>query len=491
MESEAKNLCKQAKDDMVQKDYEKAIDRLERALGIFRDLKKEKEVTKTAQDLVKAYEKQAVVVNKIGDELYKQKKYEEAIKYYQNSVEIVTKSNDKKNIDNYKKELQKTYEKFAMDINKQADQLKKEKKFPEAIEIYSKSVNLMEKAYNTEKADEFKKELTQTASLYAKDINKQADKEFKQKNYQKSLELYEKSLENAQKSQDQKLITDFTKELYKNYEALAKELEQSAENAIEEGNYDDALNKLGNALNFIKKTNDQKKIDQMEKKVSKVFETHAENINQAGDEAFKKEDYPKAIEIYHNSLEMAKKSKNNKLISNYDTELDKTFEKYAEIVNEKGDEALKAKNYEEAENIYRDSVKLAKESQKESLVDNYSGELKKTLETWSKTYQDTASKALKAGTFDKAVSDFEKALEIIKRTEDEDEIKEYNKDLIDAYEKWADKLNKDGDLAFDSKKYQQAVDLYSKACGLIEKTKDEEKIKKLAKDRDKAVKKLT
>ncbi|MHA1378359.1 MAG: tetratricopeptide repeat protein [Candidatus Helarchaeota archaeon] len=491
MEEEAKTLFKQAKEDMREKDFDKAIDRLDRALEIYRDLGKEKDKTKVAKELVKAYEKQAEIVNKLGDQLYKQKKYEEAIGYYKESVELITKTGQSKDIEKFEKEIRKTYEKLAIDINKQADQLKKEKKFEEAMEVYTKSIDLMKKTYNSDKVNEFMKELAKTCGEYAKEINKQADKEFKLKNYRKSLELYESSIKIADKSNDPKLIKDFTKELYKNYEVIAKQLQDSAEELIDKDNFDEALEKLGNSLRFIQKTGDEDKIEKLEKKISKLYEKHAENINKAGDEAFKNKDYPKAIDIYNNSLEMAKKSQNEKLIDNYQKELDKVFEKYAEQVNKEGDEAFKLGDYEKAEMIYIKSVGLATESGKESLINKYAKELRKTLEKWAKEQKEMAKQALEDKQYEKCIEDYKFALDIIKRTEDEGEIQEYLEDLQDAYEKWSDILNKRGDLAYDAKNYEEAVQIYSKAVDLIEQTENEKKIKKYQKDRDKAMKKLT
>ncbi len=491
MEEQAKTLFKQAKEDMNEKDYDKAIDRLNRALELYRDLGKPKEKTNVAKELVKAYEKQAETVNKLADELYKQKKYEEAIQYYRESVELIKKTGQAKDTEKYEKELRKAYERLAIDVNKEADQLKKEKKFEEAIEVYTKSIDLMKKTYNEDKVNEFSKELAKTCEEFGKDINKQADKEFKSKNYKNSLELYEKSIAVAGKSNNPKLIQDFTKELNKNYEVLAKQLEESAANFIDKDEYEEALDKLGNALIFIKKTNDEDKIEKMEQKVSKVFEKHAEKINEAGDAAFKSKDYPKAIEIYHNSLEMAKKSQNQKLIENYEKELNKAFEEHAEQVNKEGDEAFKAGDHEKAEIIYKKSVELAREGQNQKLFEKYSKELRKTLETWAKEVKEVAEKALEDRQYEKAVEDYTHALEIISRSEDEDEIKDYRKDLQAAYEEWAEVLNKRGDLAYDAKNYEEAVQIYSKAVNLIEKTEDDGKIKKYRKDRDKAMKKLT
>ncbi|MFX0136058.1 MAG: tetratricopeptide repeat protein [Candidatus Hodarchaeota archaeon] len=491
MESEAKNLYKQAKEDMDEKDYDKAVDRLNRALEIFRDLGKQKDVTKCAKELEKAYEKQAEAINKIADELFKQKKYEESINYYRQSVELIKETSKKKDQSKYDKELRKSYENFAQEINKQADQMKKEKNYDEAISLYQKSIDLMKKAYNSDKVNEFMKELGKTAGEHAKDINKQADREFKQKNYKKSLELYEKSVEVADKSNDAKLISNLTKDLYKNYEILAEDLEESAEKLIDEDKFDEAIDQLSNALRFIEKTRDEKKEKKLRKKISKVYEDNAEKINKAGDEAFKRNDYEKAIDIYHSSCEMAKESQNQKLIDNYGKELNKSFEKYAEVVNKQGDEAFEAKDYEKAEMIYIKSLGLATESSKESLINKYSKELRKTRETWAKTIKENAEQALKDGQYEISIRHFEQALDVIKRTEDEEEINDYLKDLQDAYEEWADKLNKRGDNAYDAKNYEQAVELYSKAFDLIEKTEDEGKIKKYRKDRDKAMKKLT
>jgi len=491
MEEEAKMLFKQAKEDMKEKDFDKAIDRLNRALDIYRDLGKEKDKTKVAKELVKAYEKEAELVNKIADNLYKQGKYEEAIERYRESVELITKTGQSKNIQKYEKELRKAYEKLGLDINKRADQLKKEKKYDEAIEIYHESIELMKKTYNSDKVNEFMKELAKCCQDYAKEINKKADKEFKSKNYKISLELYEKSVKIADKSNNAKLVSDFTKELHKNYEVIAKQLEESAEDLIDKDNFDEALDQLSNALRFMQKTDDEDKIEKMEKKISKLFEKHAEKINKTGDEAFKNKDYPRAIEIYTDSLEMAKKAQNEKLINNYEKELNKAFEKYAEQVNKEGDEAFKIKDYEKAEMIYSKSVGLAKNSGKDNLVKNYSKELKKTLEQWAKEKKESGKQALKDNQFEKAIEDYEFAYEVIKRTDDEDEIKDYLKDLQNAYEKWADVLNKRGDLAYDAKNYEEAVQIYSKAVDIIEKTEDEKKIKKYRKDRDKAMKKLT
>ena len=141
MEGEAKNLYKQAKEDMDEKDYDKAIDRLNRALEIFRDLGKQKDVTKCAKELEKAYEKQADAINKIADELFKQQKYEEAITYYRQSVELIKETSKKKDQSKYDKELRKSYEKFAQEINKQADQLRKEKNASSPIELRISSRN--------------------------------------------------------------------------------------------------------------------------------------------------------------------------------------------------------------------------------------------------------------------------------------------------------------------------------------------------------------
>ncbi len=491
MEGEAKNLYKQAKEDMDERDYDKAIDRLNRALEIFRDLGRQKDVTKCAKELEKAYEKQADAINKIADELFKQQKYEEAITYYRQSVELIKETSKKKDQSKYDKELRKSYEKFAQEINKQADQLRKEKNYDEAIELYHKSIDLMKKSYNSDKVNDFMKELGKLAGEYANDLNKQADREFKQKNYKKSLEIYEKSVEVADKSNNAKLIKDMTKDLHKNYETLADNLEESAENLIDEGQLDDAIDKLSNALRFIEKTQDDKKVEKIRKKISKVYEDNAEKINKAGDEAFKRKDYEKAIDIYHSSLEMAKESQNQKMIENYSKELNKSFEKHAEEVNKQGDEAFEAKEYEKAEMIYIKSLSLATESAKDSLINKYSKELRKTQETWAKNIKEAAKQALEDRQYEIAIKNFEESLEIIKRTEDDDEIKEYLEDLQEAYEDWADKLNKRGDNAYDAKNYEQAVELYTKAFDLIEKTEDEGKIKKYRKDRDKAMKKMT
>ena len=140
--------------------------------------------------------------------------------------------------------------------------------------------------------------------------------------------------------------------------------------------------------------------------------------------------------------------------------------------------------------IYIKSVGLAQDSKKESLFNNYSKELRKTRDKWAKEIKEKAEQALEDKQYENSIENFAFALEIIQRTEDEDEIKEYQKKLENAYEEWADVLNKRGDLAYDAKNYLEAKEIYVKAVELIEHTTDEKKIKKFQKDRDKAMKKL-
>ncbi|MHA1146381.1 MAG: tetratricopeptide repeat protein [Candidatus Helarchaeota archaeon] len=366
-------LYYKGKDAMDNKDYETAIEALEKALK----LSDEKKIRKK---LEKCYEKQAEIVNKLGDELYKKSKYEEALDYYKQSIELISKTDEEGKRKKFVKEFQATCEKIGKEINKKGDQA------------------------------------------------------YKKKEYENALKLYEESLRYAKKSEKNSIIKESTKELMKTYEKVGEELAEEAKK------YKDDIQKsvelYEDALIALERSGNESKLKKLKKKLEDFFEDVSEKINKQGDKAYKEKKYEEAIRLYADSIDLAKKSGKKKLISNFQAELDKTLEAYAKQVNEEGDREYKNKNWEAASNIYKKSVRLAKRSKKEKLVDNFTRELGKT------------------------------------------------------HEKWAEEINEKGDHAYKNDDFARAVKLYSKSVELMKEAGNEKKAKKFQKERDKALKKL-
>ena len=117
---------------------------------------------------------------------------------------------------------------------------------------------------------------------------------------------------------------------------------------------------------------------------------------------YKAGDYEGAIEIYQQSVDAAEASGDQKLMENFQGELEKSFEKLSQKINNEGDKLFKEKKYEEASKNYIRSIQLATDAKKGKLVENFTKELRKTYEKWSQALTKEASEFIKKDNYENA-----------------------------------------------------------------------------------------
>lgn len=476
--------------------YEKGKDALQKgdyedAVNFFKQAVTDGDNTKDASKMVKnSLEQWGEEVNKNGDVLYKQKNYSEAMKYYKQSIDIMNEAENKKRVENFTKELLKATEKLAQEINNDGDKLMKEKKYEEAIEVYTKSVNLMMDAGHEKKVANFQDELRNAMTKHAQELAHNAINLAKEEKLDEGLENIKQAQDLTKKLNDPDLTKEIEELSSKAYEKTADAINKKGDKEFKDKNWKQAIEYYQKSVDLIKEAKNDKKYENYHKELIKAFTENAEEINSAADNAYKDKDYETAIQIYQQSIDAAKESGNDKLIANFESELEKSFEKYAEEVNSKGDQFYKEKNWMDAEKYYVKSIQLAQNSKKDKLVENFKKELMKTYDKWSKSLMEEGAEILKKEDYKDAIDKYTEAMKIWKIPQDKTKEEEINNIILNLYEKWASKINSEGDKQYKMKDYQKAYDLYNQSVELAQKSMNPKLLKNFRKERDKSLKKL-
>lgn len=438
----------------------------------------------------KVLEQEAEAKNKIGDQLFKRKQYKEAMEAYLESVSMMQQAGNTKRVENFKEELRKAAERYAEEVNKKGDEALKKKNYQEAVGLYMESVQIMEKTGNDKKAANFRAELNTALKNRAYELFEEAKRIAREDKMEEALDKIQRARTNAKQTQDPKFMDEMEKNADVIYEIVADIANEKGDKAYKQGNYADAITFYKKSVELIKKTENKKKLENFSKELAKAFSEHAQEINDAGDKAFKSGNYEQAIEIYQESVNAANASGNTKLAANFEKELQKSFELLAKQVNSEGDKLFKAKKYEEAGKLYLKSVQLAQGSKIEKLVKEFTAELRKTYEAWAAELKGQADDLFKNKNYEAAIEKYKEAVKIAETTGDDKKINMYQRELLAGYKNWALNINVQGDSAFKMGDFEKAYEFYEKSVQLAELSQDEKSIKDFRKERDKALKKV-
>ena len=450
------------------------------------------EGVKGADDMYRdTYAKHGEAINKLGDQLFKKKEYKEAMNYYIKSVAIMQELGKSKREKNFTSELNKAIEKLAQEINNKGDTLYKEKKFREAVEVYKESVLLMMEAKNQKKIDNFQKELVKALTKLCDELISQAATLSKQESIDNAMAILKEAKEKAKITKDERLIQKIEKEALNIYERVADTINNKGDAMFKSKNFTEAINFYRQSVVLIKKSGNERKEKAYKKELVRAFKENAEEINAVGDKAFKEGDYETAISIYRESVEAAEAAEDEKLIANFTKELEKSFEKYAQKINNQGDKLYNDKEYEKAARTYLHSLELAESSKKFKLIKNFTKELKKTYIKWAEELSNNGEDLFKKKEYEKAMPKYEESLKLITTTGEEKMIIKYKSNLVGAFTKWAKEVNNEGDAAYKMKEYEKAYGFYQKSVEVAEKSGNPKLVNKFRKERDKALKKLS
>lgn len=377
-------------------------------------------------------------------------------------------------------------EKEAKNVNKMADKKFKEKDYVEAIKLYQESISLMKKAGNLKEAEKYRKELDEAVAKRAAEINAQGDELFKKKEYKEAMQVYRDALSLLKKAGDKwedKYGKEFLKELNKCKIKYVKDvLIEQAEKLAKEDKVDEAAKLYEEMLDIISPNVDKKLNEDLKEDVNKLYERWAEEINEEGDKLYKDDKFEDAIEAYSRAVRLIKKSGNEKKLKNYEKELGKAFKDHAEEINKVGDRLFKEKKYKEASDLYAESVRIAKSAGDQKLVSNFTKEMEKAFEKLAQEINSEGDQLFKGKKYEEAAKVYKRSLEIAKEYKQEKLISSFTKEYEKALENWAAEVNEQGDAKRKAKDWEAAIKYYDKSVEIIEKTENQGRIKDYTKE---------
>lgn len=439
-------------------------------------------------------EKQAKTLNKMGDKMFKQKQYTDAIKYYIESVKLMKEAGNTKMAEKFQKELDDAIGKQAEQLNNEGDKAFKEKKYEQAIKTYESAWKMLQNAgekWIKKKGKEFQKELLKSKIAYVDEVLKPAaESAVKDKKWEDAVKQYKEILKlipiDVDPKENKKLIHD----LATVYERWADEVNHEGDALFKEKNFEKAIESYAFSVKLIDLSDNDKKKKNFKGELKKAFQEHAQEVNNVGDRLMKEKNYAKAAELYAQSVKIAKEAGDQKLIDRFSKEMHKAFEQYAKEINNKGDKLFKEKKWEEAADLYEKSVQIARDSNNNSLIKNFTKEYEKALEKWAREINAIGDTAMKEKRFDDAMKSYQESVSIITRTENKGLIKNYTNEYHKACVKLADEINKSGDEAYKAGDYENAFKLYERSVKLAEIAQDQGRIKRYGKERNKALQRM-
>ena len=437
--------------------------------------------------------KEAKAVNKQADKLYKNKQYTEAIKLYVESVKLVQMAGEEKKATKYQEELDAAVGKQSEILNKEADALFKQKQYEEAIGKYQHAYNFLQKAgdkWIKKRGKEFLKELNKSKVSYAKQVQDTAEDHVKNHNWEEANKIYRSVLSIVTPEVDEKMNKSMVHDQMTVFERWAQEVNDKGDKLYKEKKFEEAIQEYSEAVRLIDKSDNEKKKKAFKKELSKAFTDHAQEINTLGDKLMKAKEFMKASELYAQSVNIATEAGNQSLIDKFTKEMNKSYEKFAQQINEKGDALYKEKNYEEAAKIYENSVEVAKESKNKSLIKKFQAEYEKSLEKYATEENKLGDQFMKTKEFDKAMEKYKRSVNIVTRSGNAGKIKNYTSEYYKACLNLAKGINAEGDTLYKAKNYEEAYKFYDRSVSLAEMAGDKGKIRSFSKERNKALEKL-
>jgi len=384
----------------------------------------------------------------------------------------------------------KTTEKLAQQINNEADSLYRSKKYEEAVDLYFKSIEIMSRVGKDKQIKNFKEELKDALTKLAEYRLKQAESTIIAGDDEKALDYIDEANTKAKMTYDDSTIKKIQEKSQKVYERIADAVNNKGDAAFKKKEWAKAIEFYNTSVRLIKKSKNGKKMNSYENELKKAFAENAAEINKEGDKLYKAGSYEQAIEIYSKSVEAAKAANDEKQAASFQAELEKSFEKFAQLVNSVGDKLFKEKKFEEAASQYVRSIQLAEDARKQKLVENFTKELRSTYEKWSQTLGKEASEFIKKDNYELAVEKLASAIEKMEITGDQRKVEKTREKLTECYEKWAQNENSEGDTAYKMNDYEKAYKFYEESVKLATLAQNPNLLKKFRKERDRCMRKM-
>lgn len=409
-------------------------------------------------------EQQAEQINAYADMLMKKKQFVEAMVYYRQSVELMQQAGNIKRAEEFQKELDIAIGNRATELNNQGDMFFKQKKFKSAMEIYEIAWNLLQKAgpkWVNKFGEEFTRELQNAKSHYALEtllpsILALADA----KRFEEAIEQLKELLIFIPQDKDSKTHQIIKDAMEKIIELWADLLNREGDGFNKIKNFGEAIQMYVQAVNLINQTQNHYKIAQFREKLKKTFENNSKVIRTQGDKLLKEGKNQEAAHLYKQSLEMAKDAGLADLVKEFQKQLDIAYERFAQQINNMGDQLFKQWKYDEAAKIYKNSIEIAKLANRPKLVEEFTREYNDSINKWVEKKIREAHEAEYKESWSNAIALYQEAEDIGSKSYDSKYRKECQENIDKLLISLAGMIKVKAGYAVDAKKYKEAYELF-------------------------------
>ncbi|MFX1294967.1 MAG: hypothetical protein ACFFD2_08970 [Promethearchaeota archaeon] len=263
-----------------------------------------------------------------------------------------------------------------------------------------------------------------------------------------------------------------------NLEKEAKNVNKMGDKKFKEKKYVDAIMLYEESIQLMREAGNEKQAVKFQKELNSAVFKHAEEINEQGDELFKKKEYRNAMVVYKNALILLKKAGSkwqNKFGKEFLNELNKCKVKYVkEELQEPAEELIKEEKWAEAAQRFREIMMLTS-----------------LYERWGEEINEMGDKLYKEEKFEEAIEAYTKSINLIKKSGNKKKLKDFQKELSKAFTEHALEINSLGDRLLKDKNFKEASDLYAQSVSLAKSAGDKTLLSKFTNEMKKAFEKLS
>ena len=406
LESEAEMINSMAKLRFHQRDFIKAIDLYRQSIGLMEQANNQDKVAIFQKEFEAALFGQAQKINNDGDRLFSQGNYIESVVIYKEAWNLVQQAGEpyiSKVREEFTSELKKAKIALAKNVfQANAEKMAKESKWEFAIGLYFQVLSMFKSEEDKEIYDQFMKGKNKIYSRWAQETNKDGDKHYKKAEFQNAIEIYVRSIQLVEKSKDIKLMKTFMKTLTMAFSKHAGEIKKVGDKLMKQNKFKEASEFYSQSVKIAEGAGNNKLVGSITKELARSLEKYAQSMYEKGDDLMIDNEYEKAAGVYLESLELARETENIKLIVEFEKSYHQALEGWAQEVNFKGKLKFNDENWEEASKHFSQSLLIITKTNNQKMIEECRNEL-------HNTYLEMAKKVVKYGDLVFEKGEFQKA----------------------------------------------------------------------------------
>jgi tetratricopeptide (TPR) repeat protein len=436
----------------------------------------------------------AEAINKIGDKLMKKKQFNEAIAYYKDSVDLMKMAGNTKRAENFEKELETAIAKRAAELNSMGDNFFKNKNYKQAVDTYQEAWDLLQNAgekWTKKYGKEFTTELKNAKTKFATEILlPQAVSLSYNGKWDESIAQLHDILEEYKEDLDQKSFLLINNAICEVHNRWADSFSVDAEKAFSLKKNSEALEKYTQAYQHYTIGQNMQKRAVIEKSLVKLFKENAEQTKNHALSLINENKYEEAIALMEECIKLAESLNDKKYVDLFKKELDRAYDLMIKKLKETA-EGLAAKwKYEDAANMYFKALQIAKESNRKRLAEEFTKEYNTMVWKWADKILTKANELEAIGDYEMAIVNYQDAINTIKNSYDQQQIKEFSQTIYRIYLTIAEKLKARGEALFAKNSCEKAYENVDLCVHLAELANNPKKMNEFRKLRDKIMEKL-